>query len=164
MNARAYALGGAKLSYGLQAALLNVRLTLSMAEPKGKGSGGVSAFGNLRIASASWQFEADPDPRFVEGGSQMQVSLSGNEYNADRAGVVLSRPVPITGLTLSAAAGEGGNARGSGLLGALSRAVGGTADSAADAYLEVDPADFSPRATVEGRRVLRGFIAAMSKP
>jgi hypothetical protein len=164
MKARAYTLGGAKASFGLKAALLNVRLTLSMTEPKGKGSGGVSTFGNLRIASASWQFEADPNPRFVEGGSQLQLSLGNNEYSADRAGFVLAKAVPIEGLALTASAGEGGNARGSGLLGALSRAVSGTADQAADAYLDVDPAEFSPRAAAEGRRVLRGFVAAIAKP
>ncbi len=156
-------LGGATAAKTLQAPLLHVKLALAMVEIKGKGWGGSSQFGNLTLKSASWQFDADPLPRFVEGGTAVLVSgadLSGQP--SARGLLTLSKALPVTGLELAASQGEGGNARGSGLLGALGRMVSGSDVSAADAYLDVQPANFSDRVADGGTQVLRLFVKALT--
>jgi hypothetical protein len=158
-------LGGAVAAKALQAPLINVRMTVSMVEPKGKGSGSSSQFGNMVTKTASWQFGADALPRFVEGGSAVMVhgtNLNGlpSQHNVIR----LIKPVPITGLQLSSEKGEGGvSARGSGLLGAIGRAVGGT-DQAADAYIDVEPANFSSSLSEGGAKVTELFAKALTSP
>lgn len=156
-------LGGATTAKTLQAPLLHVKLALSMVELKGRGWGGSSQFGNLTVKSASWNFDADPLPRFVEGGTAVLVSgadLSGQPQ--PRGLLTLAKAIPVTGLELTASAGEGGNARGSGLLGALARAASGTNTTAADAYLDVEPANFSARVADGAGQVLRLFVQAMT--
>lgn len=156
-------LGGATAAKTLQAPLLHVKMALAMVEIKGKGWGGSSQFGNLTLKSASWQFDADPLPRFVEGGTAVLVSgadLSGQP--SARGLLALSKPVPVTGLELEATAGEGGNARGSGLLGALGRLASGSNVTAADAYLDVQPGNFSDRVTEGATQVLRLFVKALT--
>lgn len=156
-------LGGATTAKTLQAPLLHVKLALSMVELKGRGWGGSSQFGNLTVKSASWDFGADPLPRFVEGGTAVLVSgadLSGQPQ--PKGLLTLAKAIPVTGLELAASAGEGGNSRGSGLLGALGRAVSGTNTTAADAYLDVEPANFSDRVADGAAQVLRLFVQAMT--
>lgn len=156
-------LGSATTAKTLQAPLLHVKLALSMVELKGRGWGGSSQFGNLTLKSASWTFGADPLPRFVEGATAMLVAggdLSGQP--SSRGLLTLAKAVPVTGLELAASAGEGGNSRGSGLLGALGRAVSGTDTTAADAYLDVEPANFTERVAQGGGQVLRLFVQAMT--
>jgi len=76
----------------------------------------------------------------------------------------LVKPVPITGLQLSSEKGEGGaSARGSGLLGAIGRAAGGT-DQAADAYIDIDPANFSTSVSDGGALVTELFAWALTTP
>lgn len=158
-------LGSATAAKALQAPLVNVRMTLSMVEPKGKGWGSSAQFGNMVQKTASWTFEADPLPRFVDGGTAVMVhgvNLSG--LPSSKNVITLVKPVPITGLQLSSEKGEGGaSARGSGLLGAIGRAAGGT-DQAADAYIDIDPANFSACVTEGGNKVMALFAKALTTP
>jgi hypothetical protein len=156
-------LGSATTAKTLQAPLLHVKLALSMVEIKGRGWGGSSQFGNLTVKSASWNFDADPLPRFVEGGTAVLVAGAdlGGQPSA-RGLLTLAKAIPVTGLELAASAGEGGNSRGSGLLGALARAANGTNTTAADAYLDVEPANFSDRVAGSAGQVLRLFVQAMT--
>ena len=158
-------LGGAQAAKALQAPLINVRMTVAMVEPKGKGFGGTSQFGNMVVKSASWQFGADVVPRFVDGGSAVMVhGVVLNGLPSSHNVITLVKAVPITGLELSSEKGEGGaSARGSGLLGAIGRAVGGT-DQAADAYIDIEPANFSTSVVVGGTKVLDLFAKALTAP
>jgi hypothetical protein len=158
-------LGGAQAAKALQAPLINVRTTVAMVEPKGKGSFSSSQFGNMVTKTSSWEFDADVTPRFVEAGSAVMVHgvvLNGlpSSHNVIR----LVKPVAITGLELSSERGAGGSsARGSGLLGALGRAVGGT-DAAADAYVDIEPANFSNSVVAGGTKVVDLFAKALTAP
>jgi hypothetical protein len=158
-------LGGATAAKALQAPLINVRMTVAMVEPKGKGSGRTSQFGNMVTKTASWEFGADALPRFVDGGSAVMVhglGLSG--LPSQKNVLTLVKPVAIAGLQLSAEKGEGSmSARGSGLLGAIGRAAGGT-DQAADAYVDIDPGNFSTAVTEGGTKVLDLFAKALTTP
>jgi hypothetical protein len=143
-------LGAAKAASALQAALLNVRLTVSMIEPKGKG------YGNSGYSR--WEFDADPSPRFVEGGTTVTLS-----HATDANLLRLAKPVPIAGIDFKGAKGEGGaSSRGSGLLGAIGRAISGGDAEGADAYVDIEPASFSNQVGAQGRRVLRLFIESMT--
>lgn len=76
----------------------------------------------------------------------------------------LVKPAPITGLELSSERGEGGaSARGSGLLGALARATGGT-DKPADAYVDIVPANFSSSVVAGGSKVMDLFTKGLTAP
>ncbi len=158
-------LGGATAAKALQAPLINVRMTMAMVEPKGKGSGRTSQFGNMVTKTASWEFGGDALPRFVEGGTALMVhGLSLNGLPSSKNVITLIKPVAITGLQLTAERGEGGtSARGSGLLGAIARATGGT-DQAADAYIDIDPGNFSTCVTEGGTKVLDLFAKALTAP
>lgn len=157
-------LGSATAAKALQAPLINVRMTVSMVEQKGKGSGGSAQYGSMVHKTASWSFEADPLPRFVEGGTAVMVhgvNLSG--LPSSKNVITLVKPVPIVGLQLSVEKGGGASARGSGLLGAIGRATGGT-DQAADAYMDIDPGSFSIGVTEGGTKVLDVFAKALTSP
>jgi hypothetical protein len=158
-------LGGAQAAKALQAPLINVRMTVAMVEPKGKGSGRTSQFGNMVTKTASWEFGADVTPRFVDAGSAVMVhGVVLNGLPSSHNVVRLVKPVAITGLELSSERGEGGaSARGSGLLGAIGRATGGT-DKAADAYVDIDPANFSNSVVVGGTKVVDLFAKALTTP
>ena len=158
-------LGSAQAAKALQAPLINVRMTVAMVEPKGKGSFSSSQFGNMVTKTSSWEFDADVTPRFVEGGSAVMVHgvvLNGlpSAHNVIR----LVKPVAITGLQLSSEKGEGGvSARGSGLLGAIGRAAGGT-DQAADAYIDIDAGNFTTSVSEGGAKVTELFARALTSP
>jgi hypothetical protein len=158
-------LGSATAAKALQAPLISVRMTVSMVVQKGKGWGSSAQFGNMVHKTASWTFESDPLPRFVDGGTAVMVhgpNLSG--LPSSKNVITLVKPVPIAGLQLSSEKGEGGaSARGSGLLGAIGRATGGT-DQAADAYIDVDPGNFSTSVTEGGTKVLDLFAKALTTP
>jgi hypothetical protein len=157
-------LGGATAAKALQAPLINVRITVSMVEQKGKGWGSSAQFGNMVHKTAAWTFEADPLPRFVEGGSAVMVhglNLSG--LPSSKNVITLVKPVPIVGLQLSAEKSGSTSARGAGLLGAIGRAAGGT-DQPADAYIDVDPGNFSASVTEGGTKVLDLFAKALTTP
>jgi hypothetical protein len=157
-------LGSATAAKALQAPLINVRMTVSMVEQKGKGWGSSAQFGNMIHKTASWSFEGDPMPRFVDGGTAMMVhgvNLSG--LPSSKNVITLAKSVPITGLQLTSEKGEGTSARGSGLLGAIGRAAGGT-DQGADAYIDVDPANFSTCVVEGGTRVVNLFARALTTP
>ena len=158
-------LGGAQAAKALQAPLINVRMTVAMVEPKGKGSFSSSHFGNVITKTASWEFDADPSPRFVDGGSVVMVhGVLLNGLPSSHNVITLVKPVAITGLELSSERGEGGgSARGSGLLGALGRAAGGT-DKAADAYVDIEPANFSAGVVEGGTKVVNLFAKALTAP
>lgn len=155
-------LGSATAAKSLQAPLINVRMTISMVEQKGKGWGSSAQFGNMVHKTASWSFEGDPMPRFVDGGTAVMVhglNLSG--LPSSKNVITLAKSVPITGLQLSAENGGGTSARGSGLLGALGRAAGGT-EQGADAYIDVDAANFSSCAVADGTKVVNLFARALA--
>ena len=157
-------LGSATAAKTLQAPLLAVRMTVSMIEQKGKGWGSSAQYGNMILKSASWEFETDPLPRFVEDGTAIfvnGVNLSG--LPSSRNLFTLTKAVPVRGLELSGVKGEGTNARGSGLLGALGRAAQG-ADAPADAYIDIQPANFTAQITQGGLQVLGLFVKAMTAP
>jgi hypothetical protein len=156
-------LGSATAAKALQAPLLAVRLTVSMIEQKGKGWGSSAQYGNMILKSASWEFDTDPLPRFVEGGTAIfvnGVNLSG--LPSSRNLFTLTKPVPVLGLELSGVKGGGTNARGSGLLGALGRAVQGAETSDADAYIDIQPENFTAQITKGGQQVLGLFVKAMT--
>jgi len=157
-------LGSATAAKTLQAPLLAVRMTVSMIEQKGKGWGSSAQYGNMILKSASWEFETNPLPRFVEDGTAIfvnGVNLSG--LPSSRNLFTLTKAVPVRGLELSGVKGEGTNARGSGLLGALGRAAQG-ADAPADAYIDIQPANFTAQITQGGLQVLGLFVKAMTAP
>jgi hypothetical protein len=115
------------------------------------------------LKSASWEFDTDPLPRFVEGGTAIfvnGVNLSG--LPSSRNLFTLTKPVPVLGLELSGVKGGGTNARGSGLLGALGRAVQGAETSDADAYIDIQPENFTAQITKGGQQVLGLFVKAMT--
>jgi hypothetical protein len=158
-------LGSATAAKALQAPLINVRMTVALVEPKGKGSGRTSQFGKLVTKTASWEFGGDGLPRFVEGGTALMVhGLGLNGLPSQHNILRLVKPVAINGLLLTAEKGEGSmSARGSGLLGAIGRAAGGT-DQAADAYVDIDPSNFSASVADGGSRVLDLFAKALTTP
>ena len=162
MRGMTLVLGSATVAKALQAPLLAVRLTVSMIEQKGKGWGSSAQYGNMILKSASWEFDTDPLPRFVQDGSAVfvnGVNLSG--LPSSRNLFTLTKAVPVRGLELSGVKGEGVSARGSGLLGAVGRAVQG-ADAPADAYIDIQPDNFVAQITKVGSEVLALFVQAMT--
>ncbi len=162
MRGMTLVLGSATAAKALQAPLLAVRMTVSMIEQKGKGWGSSAQYGNMILKSASWEFETDPLPRFVEEGTAVFVNgpnLSG--LPSSRSLLTLSKPFPVPGLELSGVKGEGASARGSGLLGALARGAQG-ADAPADAYIDIQPPNFTAQVTKSGSQVLGLFVQAMT--
>jgi hypothetical protein len=157
-------LGGAVAAKALQAPLINVRMTVSMVEPKGKGWGSSAQYGNMVYKTASWSFGGDPMPRFVDGGTAVMVHGTNlNGLPSSKNVITLVKPVPIIGLQLSSEQAGGNSARGAGLLGAISRAAGGT-DQAADAYIDVDPGNFSSCVSEGGAKVTELFAKALTTP
>lgn len=157
-------LGSATAAKALQAPLISVRMTVSMVEQKGKGWGSSAQFGNMVVKTASWTFEGDPMPRFVDGGTAVMVhgvNLSG--LPSSKNVLTLVKSVPITGLQITAENGGGTSARGSGLLGAIGRAASGT-DQGADAYIDVDPANFSTCVVDSGTKVVGLLARALTAP
>lgn len=162
-------LGPGKVAQASKAGMLNVRLTVALVEQKGKGWGGMSARPDfvlnrwVKTAEAGWQFETDPYARFVADGTVMMLSNGDGGLNPNPYVVALRQPVPIVGLEMAGAKGEGGNARGSGLFGALGRAVaGGSEKSAADLYVDVKADNLVERLVQDGRPVLRLFADALT--
>lgn len=161
-------LGPGKVAQSLKAGMLNVRLTIAMVEQKGKGWGGVSARPDfvlnrwVRTASSGWEFETDPFARYVEAGTLFALTNGGTDLNPNPWVMALSQPVPIVGLEISGTKGEGGNARGSGLLGAIARAATGGDTTAADLYIDVQPANFVERSLTDGKRVVRLMTEAIA--
>lgn len=138
-----------RASYNLAKAwkvpVLNVRMTVSMITQKGTSY------------TTSWKFKTDLYPRFVEGGTLITV------FDDSDKRFVLTRPVVIKDLEITGTEGGGAGARGSGLFGALGRAVGGSKDMKADCYIDVNPDNFTARVNGRGKEVARLFIEAMSK-
>jgi hypothetical protein len=166
----ALVLGPGKLAQALKAPMLNVRLTVALAEQKGKGWGGASARPDfvlnrwVRTAESRWEFETDPFVRFVEGATQMTLTNPGMDLQPAPNALRLKQALPIAGVALQGVKGEGGNARGSGLLGALGRAVGGGGKEApADLYLDVDGEAFVERLVVEGRPLMKAYAEALTQ-
>lgn len=161
-------LGAGKMAQALQAPLLNVRLSVALAEQKGRGWGGASARPDfvlnrwVRTQSARWEFQTDPFVRFVEQGTRITLTNPGMDLQPAPASFVLAQPVAISGVELEGVAGDGGNARGSGLLGALGRAVSGSNQASADLYLDVNAANLSERLIADGKPVLRVLVQALT--
>lgn len=161
-------LGPGKVAQALKAGMLNVRLTVALVEQKGKGWGGVSARPDfvlnrwVKTAEASWQFETDPYARWVAGGTQFMLSNGDGSLNPNPFVVVLKQPVPIVGLQIKGTKGEGGNARGSGLFGAIGRAATGGGASGADLYIDVDADNLAERLLADGKPVIKLFATALS--
>jgi hypothetical protein len=149
------AMAPVKISNTLNVPLIDVRMTVAMASPKGS----VSSYGSRYSYSQSDDFKFKPEffPRFVEAGTLATVIKNGNGTYS------LSQPVIIKDVGFSVAQGAGGGARGSGLLGALGRAIGGQAKSDADVYIDVKAEDAGARITSRGREVAKLLVEAMTK-
>ena len=143
-----------KLSNALNVPLLNVRMTVSMAAPKGS----VSSYGSMYsyVQSDTYKFDADFYPRFVEAGTLVTVQKGG------AATYSLSLPVIIKDIAFSAEKGGSGS-RGSGLLGLLERSISDQSKMNADAYFDVKPTEASAKINTRGREVARLFVEAMTK-
>ncbi len=167
MSGMTLILGAAKAAQAWSAPLLNVRLTVSMVEQKGKGWGSSSSRPDfllnrwVTLKTSTWEFSSDPYARFVEEGTAMNLTNARLSLSPDPNLLKLTQPVPIVGLELSGAKGEGVSSRGSGLLGALGRAAGGSDAGGADAYIDVEPANFSQKVTEGGSQVLKLFVEAL---
>jgi hypothetical protein len=163
-------LGPGKVAQALKAGMLNLRLTVALVEQKGKGWGGVSARPDfvlnrwVKTAEANWQFETDPYARWVADGTQFMLSNGDGGLNPNPYVVALKQAVPIVGLEIKGTKGEGGNARGSGLLGAIGRAATGGAATGADLYIDVNADNLAERLIADGRPVMKLFAAALSSP
>jgi hypothetical protein len=130
--------------------LLNVRMTISMITQKGSGYAG--------YYSNNYSFKTDLYPRFVEDATLVSVLTDDDD---DR--ISLTQPVVIKGLTITGTEGSGAGARGSGIFGAIGRAVGGSADKPADTYIDIDADNFASNVTARGREVARLFIEKLTK-
>jgi hypothetical protein len=71
--------------------------------------------------------------------------------------------VIIKDLSFALEKGKGSGSRGAGLLGAISRAAGGSAEMDADAYIDLQAEDFSNKMTARGKEVAHLFVEAMIK-
>jgi hypothetical protein len=146
-----------KVSQALNVPLLDVRLTVAMATLKGRVSNSGSSY-SVTPQTTSFSFDADLYPRFVDGGSLVALSSSegGTIYS-------LTQPVIIKDLSFALEKGKGTGSRGAGLLGAISRAAGGSAEMDADAYIDLQAEDFSNKMTARGKEVAHLFVEAMIK-
>lgn len=168
MQGMTLVLGAGKMAQVLQAPLLNVRMSVALAEQKGRGWGGVSSRPDfvlnrwVKTKSARWEFQTDPFVRYVEQGTRITLTNPGMDLQPAPTSFVLTQPAAISGVEIDGVAGEGGNARGSGLLGALGRAVSGSNQTNADLYLEVNAANLSDRLIADGKPVLRVLVQALT--
>ncbi len=168
MQGMTLVLGAGKAAQALKAPMLNVRLTVALAEQKGKGWGSVATRPDfvlnrwVRIGEARWEFDTDPYPRFVEEGTAVTMTNTTMDIAPSPFVMQLKQAVPIVGLEIRGVKGEGVSSRGSGLLGALGRAAGGTEAAPADAYLDIEPANFAARLVEDGRPVIRVFVDAIA--
>lgn len=153
-----------KVLQELKAPMLDVRLTVAFSAIKGSVSnsgGGSYQVGTAATATnastTSFKFDADFYPRFVNGGNlvALMTTEGGTIYS-------LSKPVIIKDLDFTTEKGTGGGSRGSGILGAIERAVGGQADMDADAYIDLKAEDFSAKMTARGREIAHLFVEALT--
>lgn len=164
----AMVLGPGKVAEALKAGMLNVRLTVALVEQKGRGWGGVSARPDfvlnrwVKTAEANWQFETDPYARYVADGTVMLLTNGDGTLYGKHYGAALKQPVPIVGLEIKGTKGEGGNARGSGLLGAIGRAVTSGDTTGADLYIDVSADNLAERLVADGRPVMKLFAGALA--
>jgi len=134
----------------LKVPLLNVRMTVSMIAAQGTTSS--SAY------SSNWKFKAEPYPRFVEQGTLINLVVDGDDNKFS-----LSKPIVIKDIGVTGSEGKGTGARGSGLFGLLERGVRGAENMEADAYFDVDAAQFTARTTARGKEVSHLLVQAMTK-
>lgn len=144
-----------KLRNTLGVPLLNVRMTVALSALKGtvRNSGTIYS----QYQSTSFEFDADFYPRWVESGTLVTVL-----QNSGDATFALAKPVLIKDLSAKIEKGGSGS-RGSGLLGALGRAVGGSASMDADAYIDLPAEDFGPKLVSRGREVAHVLVQAMTQ-
>ncbi|MBK9251417.1 MAG: hypothetical protein IPM70_05730 [Proteobacteria bacterium] len=154
-----------KVAQALNAPLLDVRLTVALSALKGTVSnsgGGSYGIGTSAIAtnaqSTAFRFDADLYPRFVDGGNLVALITpkGGTIYK-------LEKPVIIKDLAFSLEEGSGNSSRGSGLFGAIGRAAGGQKNMDADAYIDLQAADFSAKMTSRGKEIAHLFVEALTK-
>lgn len=153
-----------KVAQALDVPLLDVRLTVAMAALKGAVTNSGSTFGSSASglgyngATTSFKFEADLFPRFVNGGSMVALITpkGGTTFT-------LKKPVVIKDLAYALEKGNGTGSRGAGVLGALSRVAGGQSKMEADAYIDLQAADVSSKATARGREIAHLLVEAMTR-
>lgn len=142
--------GRMKMAKAVKVPLLDVRLTLSMVTQQGTSQD--------HSNSSTFKFKSDIYPRLVEQGTRVSIVADGdaNTYS-------LTKPVGIKDLAYTGESSGDTSARGSGLFGMLGRVVGGSEALAADAYIDVQPDDFTARVSGRGKEVVHLLVDAMTK-
>jgi hypothetical protein len=161
-----------KLAEGLNATLLNVRLTVPLVDMGITSKLGGLLGGGALFAEASTTGHIKPNPRFVEAGTVFGFAQAGaNPGHRHMLG--LQKPVPIAGLkvtpdkdkkSVNAGLFSGADektARSGGLLGALTGAAG-TESAKADFWVSVDAAEFQPALVNAGGIVFKELAQLMS--
>ena len=161
-----------KLAEGLNATLLNVRLTVPMVDMGITSKLGGLLGGGALFADASTIGHIKPNPRFVEAGTVFGFAQAGANPG-HRHMLALQKPVPISGLkvtpdkekkSVSAGLFSGADektARSGGLLGALGGAAGVSSDKA-DFWVSVDTAEFQPALVNAGGTIFKELAQLMS--
>lgn len=144
--------GRMKMAKAVKVPLLDVRLTVSMVTQKGTSQDHTG----VTQDTSSFKFKSDVYPRFVEQGTRVSIVADGDAYS-------LTKPVVIKDLAYTGESSGDTSTRGSGLFGMLGRAVGGSEALAADAYIDVQPDDFTARVSGRGKEVVHLLVEAMTK-
>jgi hypothetical protein len=167
-----------KLAEGLNATLLNVRMTLPLVDMGITSKLGGLLGGGALFAEASTIGHIKSNPRFVEAGTVFGFAQAGANPG-HRHMLALNKPVPITGLkvtpdkdkkSVNAGLFSGSDektARSGGLLGALSGALGGAAgvsNDSADFWVSVDTADFQSALVSAGSTIFKDLALLLSTP
>lgn len=167
--------GQAKIAQALNATALNVRITVPLVDlgvtTAGNAGGGI--FGSAKVTGI-----IKPNARIVEAGTVFSFAQAGGNPG-HRFVVGLQKPVPIDGLKVTPEPEQVSldetifgkqSARGSGLLGALSRAVGGGTAAGpggsdqADFWVAVDAAGLQPALVKAGSTVFKELAQLLAAP
>jgi hypothetical protein len=161
-----------KLAEGLNATLLNVRLTVPLVDMGITSKLGGLLGGGALFADASTIGHIKPNPRFVEAGTVFGFAQAGANPG-HRHMLALQKPVPITGLKVTPdkdkksvnaglfSSSDEKTARSGGLFGALGGAAGVGSDQA-DFWVSVDAAEFLPALVNAGDTIFKELAQLMS--
>jgi hypothetical protein len=162
--------GQAKVAQGLNATILNLRLTVPLVDL------GVTTCGNAGGSCSGWGNTTGlvkPNARFVEGGTVFSLAQSeGNPGHWHQVG--LQTPVPISGLKVTTDIGrlelynstfgkDVKTARSGGLVGLLARGAGADSDKA-DFWVSFDAAELQPALVAAGSTIFKELAQILSNP
>lgn len=163
-----------KLAEGLNATLLNVRLTVPLVDMGITSKlGGLLGGGSL-FAEAATVGHIKPNPRFVEAGTVFGLAQAGANPG-HRHMLALQKPVPITDLKVTPdkdkksvssglfSSADEKTARSGGLIGALTGAAGASSDKA-DFWVNVDAAEFQPALVNAAGTIFKELAQLLSAP